>query len=88
MAAVVVRTRAADSASAWRHNACGCEVYRGWPTHDRFDPAYRRRLVGGKRRPGSENRKYLHDGDVIAAGVATDDKSIDLGLQRTVVRFT
>ncbi len=35
----------------------------------------------------SRNPKYLHDGDVVETSVATDDKSIDLGEQRTVVRF-
>ena len=34
----------------------------------------------------SRNPKYLHPGDVIEAGVATDDGTIDLGVQRTVVR--
>jgi 2-keto-4-pentenoate hydratase/2-oxohepta-3-ene-1,7-dioic acid hydratase in catechol pathway len=35
----------------------------------------------------ARNRKYLQDGDVIEAGVATDDRAIDLGTQRTVVRY-
>ena len=35
----------------------------------------------------AKNRKYLQDGDVIEAGVATDDRVIDLGAQRTVVRY-
>jgi len=35
----------------------------------------------------ASNPKYLHDGDVVEASVATDDGSIDLGTQRTVVRF-
>jgi 2-keto-4-pentenoate hydratase/2-oxohepta-3-ene-1,7-dioic acid hydratase in catechol pathway len=35
----------------------------------------------------SKNAKYLHDGDVVETGVATDDKSIDLGTQRAVVRY-
>lgn len=34
----------------------------------------------------SRNPKYLKDGDVIEATVATDDGAIDLGRQRTVVR--
>ena len=38
-------------------------------------------------RAQAKNRKYLHDGDVIEAGVATDDRVIDLGTQRTVVRY-
>jgi 2-keto-4-pentenoate hydratase/2-oxohepta-3-ene-1,7-dioic acid hydratase in catechol pathway len=37
-----------------------------------------------KRQAG--NPKYLHDGDVVELGVATDDGAIDLGSQRTVVR--
>jgi 2-keto-4-pentenoate hydratase/2-oxohepta-3-ene-1,7-dioic acid hydratase in catechol pathway len=35
----------------------------------------------------ARNPKYLHDGDVIEACVATDDGAIDLGAQRTVVRY-
>ena len=35
----------------------------------------------------ASNPKYLHDGDVIEASIATDDGVIDLGTQRTVVRF-
>ena len=35
----------------------------------------------------AKNRKYLQDGDVIEAGVATDDRAVDLGTQRTVVRY-
>jgi 2-keto-4-pentenoate hydratase/2-oxohepta-3-ene-1,7-dioic acid hydratase in catechol pathway len=35
----------------------------------------------------AKNRKYLQDGDVIEAGVATDDGTIDLGTQHTVVRY-
>jgi 2-keto-4-pentenoate hydratase/2-oxohepta-3-ene-1,7-dioic acid hydratase in catechol pathway len=33
------------------------------------------------------NPNYLHDGDVVEASVATDDGAIDLGTQRTAVRF-
>jgi 2-keto-4-pentenoate hydratase/2-oxohepta-3-ene-1,7-dioic acid hydratase in catechol pathway len=35
----------------------------------------------------ARNPKYLHDGDVIEATVATDDGAIDLGSQRTIVRY-
>jgi 2-keto-4-pentenoate hydratase/2-oxohepta-3-ene-1,7-dioic acid hydratase in catechol pathway len=35
----------------------------------------------------AKNAKYLRAGDVVEAGVATDDKAIDLGTQRAVVRF-
>lgn len=35
----------------------------------------------------SNNPRYLHDGDVVEATVATDDGAIDLGTQRTVVRY-
>jgi 2-keto-4-pentenoate hydratase/2-oxohepta-3-ene-1,7-dioic acid hydratase in catechol pathway len=35
----------------------------------------------------SKNTKYLRHGDVVQAGVATDDGAIDLGTQRTVVRY-
>jgi 2-keto-4-pentenoate hydratase/2-oxohepta-3-ene-1,7-dioic acid hydratase in catechol pathway len=33
------------------------------------------------------NPKYLQDGDIVEASVATDDGAIDLGTQRTTVRF-
>lgn len=36
----------------------------------------------------ANNPKYLHDGDVVELSVATDDGAIDLGNQRTVVRYT
>ncbi len=35
----------------------------------------------------ARNPKYLKDGDVVEATVATDDGAIDLGRQRTVVRY-
>ncbi|MCV7099143.1 fumarylacetoacetate hydrolase family protein [Mycobacterium palustre] len=35
----------------------------------------------------ARNRKYLHDGDVVEASVATDDGAIDLGTQKTAIRF-
>jgi 2-keto-4-pentenoate hydratase/2-oxohepta-3-ene-1,7-dioic acid hydratase in catechol pathway len=35
----------------------------------------------------ARNPKYLQRGDIVAASVATDDGAIDLGVQRTAVRF-
>lgn len=35
----------------------------------------------------ANNPKYLHDGDVVELTIATDDGVIDLGAQRTVVRY-
>jgi 2-keto-4-pentenoate hydratase/2-oxohepta-3-ene-1,7-dioic acid hydratase in catechol pathway len=35
----------------------------------------------------AKSPKYLHDGDVVEATVATDDGTIDLGVQRNRVRF-
>jgi 2-keto-4-pentenoate hydratase/2-oxohepta-3-ene-1,7-dioic acid hydratase in catechol pathway len=35
----------------------------------------------------ARNPRYLQDGDVIEASVATDDGAIDLGTQHTVVRY-
>lgn len=35
----------------------------------------------------AKNPKYLHDGDVVEAAIATDDGAIDLGTQRNVVRY-
>ncbi len=35
----------------------------------------------------SRNPRYLRAGDVIVAGVATDDGAIDLGTQRNIVRY-
>jgi 2-keto-4-pentenoate hydratase/2-oxohepta-3-ene-1,7-dioic acid hydratase in catechol pathway len=39
-----------------------------------------------KRQAG--NPKYLHDGDVVEASVATDDGAIDLGAQRNTVKYS
>ena len=35
----------------------------------------------------AKNTKYLRDGDVVEASVATDDQKLDLGTQRNVVRY-
>ncbi|QGN49749.1 fumarylacetoacetate hydrolase family protein [Micromonospora sp. WMMD558] len=35
----------------------------------------------------ARNPKYLKDGDIVEATIATDDGAIDLGRQRTVVRY-
>ena len=35
----------------------------------------------------ANNPKYLQHGDVVELSVATDDGAIDLGTQRTVVRY-
>ncbi|MFX0579232.1 fumarylacetoacetate hydrolase family protein [Nocardia nepalensis] len=35
----------------------------------------------------AKNSKYLKDGDTVEASIATDDGAIDLGRQRTVVRY-
>lgn len=35
----------------------------------------------------AKNPKYLHDGDVVETTVATDDRAIDLGAQRNIVRY-
>jgi hypothetical protein len=35
----------------------------------------------------AKNPKYLREGDVVEAAVATDDSVIDLGSQRNVVRY-
>jgi 2-keto-4-pentenoate hydratase/2-oxohepta-3-ene-1,7-dioic acid hydratase in catechol pathway len=36
----------------------------------------------------AKNPKYLRDGDVVEASVATDDGAIDLGVQRNSVKYT
>jgi 2-keto-4-pentenoate hydratase/2-oxohepta-3-ene-1,7-dioic acid hydratase in catechol pathway len=36
----------------------------------------------------AKNPSYLHDGDVVEVSVGTDDGAIDLGTQRTVVRYS
>ncbi|MGA7467394.1 fumarylacetoacetate hydrolase family protein [Mycobacterium sp.] len=35
----------------------------------------------------AKNTKYLHNGDVVEAAIATDDGAIDLGVQRNTVKF-
>jgi 2-keto-4-pentenoate hydratase/2-oxohepta-3-ene-1,7-dioic acid hydratase in catechol pathway len=48
-------------------------------------PARKWKIFLGRQR---NNPKYLQDGDVIEAAVGTDDGVIDLGRQRTPVRWT
>jgi 2-keto-4-pentenoate hydratase/2-oxohepta-3-ene-1,7-dioic acid hydratase in catechol pathway len=48
-------------------------------------PALKWKLFLDRQR---KNPRYLQDGDVIEAAVATDDGAIDLGRQRTTVRWT
>jgi 2-keto-4-pentenoate hydratase/2-oxohepta-3-ene-1,7-dioic acid hydratase in catechol pathway len=36
----------------------------------------------------AKSRKYLRHGDIVEAAVATDDGAIDLGSQRTIVKYT
>jgi 2-keto-4-pentenoate hydratase/2-oxohepta-3-ene-1,7-dioic acid hydratase in catechol pathway len=48
-------------------------------------PPVRWRLFFGRQ---AANPKYLQDGDLIEVGVATDDGAIDLGTQRTIVRWS
>jgi 2-keto-4-pentenoate hydratase/2-oxohepta-3-ene-1,7-dioic acid hydratase in catechol pathway len=36
----------------------------------------------------AKSRKYLRHGDIVEASVATDDGAIDLGSQRTIVKYT
>jgi 2-keto-4-pentenoate hydratase/2-oxohepta-3-ene-1,7-dioic acid hydratase in catechol pathway len=38
-------------------------------------------------RSQARNPRYLHDGDVVEITIATDDGAIDLGTQRTPVRY-
>jgi 2-keto-4-pentenoate hydratase/2-oxohepta-3-ene-1,7-dioic acid hydratase in catechol pathway len=47
-------------------------------------PAVKWKLFFGRQ---AANPRYLQDGDLIEAGVATDDGAIDLGAQRTIVRW-
>jgi hypothetical protein len=35
----------------------------------------------------ARNSRYLQDGDVVETAIATDDGAIDLGRQRTVVKY-
>ena len=35
----------------------------------------------------ASNPKYLKDGDVVSVHISTDDGELDLGRQRTVVRY-
>lgn len=50
-----------------------------------LSPAMKWKTFFGRQ---AKNPKYLHDGDVVEATVATDDGAIDLGCQRSVVRYT
>jgi 2-keto-4-pentenoate hydratase/2-oxohepta-3-ene-1,7-dioic acid hydratase in catechol pathway len=48
-------------------------------------PATKWRLFFGKQ---AKNPKYLQDGDLVEAEVATDDGAVSLGSQRNPVRWT
>jgi 2-keto-4-pentenoate hydratase/2-oxohepta-3-ene-1,7-dioic acid hydratase in catechol pathway len=48
------------------------------PAHVKWNAFFKRQ---------ANNPKYLRDGDVVELTVATDDGAIDLGAQRTVVRY-
>jgi 2-keto-4-pentenoate hydratase/2-oxohepta-3-ene-1,7-dioic acid hydratase in catechol pathway len=48
-------------------------------------PARKWKIFLGRQ---ANNPRYLHDGDLIEAAVGTDDGAIDLGRQRTPVRWT
>ncbi|WP_447644080.1 fumarylacetoacetate hydrolase family protein [Nocardioides zeae] len=47
-------------------------------------PATKWRIFFGKQ---AKNPRYLQDGDLVEATIATDDGAIDLGAQRTTVRW-
>ncbi|MCG8914511.1 fumarylacetoacetate hydrolase family protein [Actinokineospora sp. PR83] len=48
-------------------------------------PALKWRIFLGKQ---AKNPRYLQDGDLVEAAIATDDGAIDLGAQHTSVRWT
>jgi 2-keto-4-pentenoate hydratase/2-oxohepta-3-ene-1,7-dioic acid hydratase in catechol pathway len=90
--------RALQELTRFQHMAVGDLLLTGTPVGTALSaPPKPIELIGSLLPPAlkwkaffssqAKNVKYLADGDVVEAGVATDDKSIDLGIQRAVVRY-
>ncbi|WP_319451059.1 MULTISPECIES: fumarylacetoacetate hydrolase family protein [unclassified Mycobacterium] len=90
--------RALQELTRFQHMAVGDLLLTGTPVGTALSaPAKPIEFIGSLLPPAlkwkaffksqARNAKYLHAGDVVEAGVATDDKAIDLGTQRAVVRY-
>lgn len=90
--------RALQELTRFQHMAIGDLLLTGTPAGTALSaPPKPIELIGALLPPAlkwkmffskqAKNPKYLADGDVVEASVATDDKAIDLGVQRAVVRY-
>jgi 2-keto-4-pentenoate hydratase/2-oxohepta-3-ene-1,7-dioic acid hydratase in catechol pathway len=90
--------RALQSLSQFQELAPGDLVLTGTPVGTALSaPSKPAQLIGNLLPPAlkwrmffareSGNRKYLQDGDIVEASIASDDGAIDLGTQRNAVRF-
>jgi len=90
--------RALQELTRFQHMAVGDLLLTGTPAGTALSaPPKPIELIGSLLPPAikwkaffsrqAKNAKYLADGDVVEASVATDDKAIELGVQRAVVRY-
>jgi 2-keto-4-pentenoate hydratase/2-oxohepta-3-ene-1,7-dioic acid hydratase in catechol pathway len=90
--------RALQELTRFQHMAVGDLLLTGTPAGTALSaPPKPIELIGSLLPPAikwkaffsrqAKNTKYLADGDVVEASVATDDKAIELGVQRAVVRY-
>jgi len=90
--------RALQELTRFQHMAVGDLLLTGTPAGTALSaPPKPIELIGSLLPPAmkwkaffksqAKNAKYLRDGDVVEATVATDDKAIELGIQRAVVRY-
>ncbi len=90
--------RALQELSRFQHMAAGDLLLTGTPAGTALSaPPKPIEIIGSLLPPAvkwktffknqAKNTRYLRDGDVVEASVSTDDKAIDLGTQRAVVRY-
>jgi 2-keto-4-pentenoate hydratase/2-oxohepta-3-ene-1,7-dioic acid hydratase in catechol pathway len=90
--------RALQELTRFQHMAVGDLLLTGTPVGTALSaPPKPIELIGALLPPAikwkaffssqAKNAKYLKDGDVVETSVATDDKAIELGIQRAVVRY-
>jgi 2-keto-4-pentenoate hydratase/2-oxohepta-3-ene-1,7-dioic acid hydratase in catechol pathway len=90
--------QALESLARFQDLAAGDLVMTGTPAGTALSaPPKPIEMIGSLLPPGvkwkaffkrqAKNTKYLKHGDVVELGVATDDGAIDLGLQRTAVKY-
>ncbi|PQM48271.1 Ureidoglycolate lyase [Mycobacterium talmoniae] len=90
--------QALQSLTRFQHLAAGDLIMTGTPVGTALSAPPRPIEIIGSLLPSavkwkaffkrqSGNPKYLHDGDLVEAAIATDDGAVDLGAQRNTVRY-